>query len=691
MKGGILFIGIFAILIFSTSFVSAGFFDKISDAFQNFVETIKSFIYPESSSTSTDQGTTIMQTSEIQTPSAPTSTPSGTLETYSLANYDRCYEELPIIYLRCLDNCDGGSGTEACYNSCGCASYEFPVSSTSSEPIPAPSILLGAYSTENYNICSGGDADMHDCLEVWCWDSSSVSNNEDCYYYCECDKLTWGSASSTSPIPLPTCTDSDGGAEIYTLGKTSVGENSYFDYCSSGNILSEAVCGANGQAEWSSMTCQAGCLNGVCFKEPTITSAEAFPKEGPAGSVFTINVGISNKESLKTNPIAVVTSINGVSFSIPLFDDGIHGDAGNGNGIYGNNYVSSLGTDTGDYSAEIKFEGIIGGEKTFSVQKIFSVLEDECVAFVKNGENSKKINLVFVPDGYITNEELENFKSVILPKYIGMNPNETGIFSREPFKTNMDRFNIYYINENNSFGYDSSSVNINIATERVAKYCPFFDSIIVVVKDYLSGYAYTGYNFAVVPGGRPDISGLFEEKITSHEFGHSFGGLKDEYTNIFPVSATNFPNCDTYGCSKWCTGTPIKPAPQWEKCASLNNDQQGCSNNPDCIWNSAFSTHCMLKSSELGDFSEGLNCVEGTGCYHNCRGTNGFRSSLSSIMRYPQNADSFNIVSINHLAALFKCCYPQISGEFDDVFCTQWNTNNFNRYNSCLSTNRGVA
>src|SRR3989344_3956650 len=150
-----------------------------------------------------------------------------------------------------------------------------------------------------------------------------------------------------------------------------------------------------------------------------------------------------------------------------------------------------------------------------------------------------EIDVVFVADGYVNDEEMKTFVSV-LPKHIGIAEGSRGILSREPFLSNQKRFNFYYINKTNTLNCLSDAkedvTECYLSTKSlVLENCPFHDEIIVLVNttEHL-GRAYTSYHILVSPANFVQAFGaISSEVITSHEFGHSFGGLKDEYISPF--------------------------------------------------------------------------------------------------------------------------------------------------------------
>ena len=74
---------------------------------------------------------------------------------------------------------------------------------------------------------------------------------------------------------VPTCTDSDGGANYYTYGKityTNSPEGIFeeYDICSSNSVLTERICvdPSNHSKNFVNYNCPNGCLNGFCLSSP---------------------------------------------------------------------------------------------------------------------------------------------------------------------------------------------------------------------------------------------------------------------------------------------------------------------------------------------------------------------------------------------------------------------------------------
>jgi hypothetical protein len=68
-----------------------------------------------------------------------------------------------------------------------------------------------------------------------------------------------------------TCSDSDGGRNLYTKGKICMDGIACIEDSCNGTKINEGVC-ENNERVMTSITCLAGCENGACNSEDTITS-----------------------------------------------------------------------------------------------------------------------------------------------------------------------------------------------------------------------------------------------------------------------------------------------------------------------------------------------------------------------------------------------------------------------------------
>lgn len=157
----------------------------------------------------------------------------------------------------------------------------------------------------------------------------------------------------------------------------------------------------------------------------------------------------------------------------------------------------------------------------------------------KTGPPHKRVDIVFVGEGY-TSEEEEKFEG-------DLNRMKDVLFSQEPYKTYRDRFNIYGVlkaslesgcDEPRHGAYKNTAVSASfnaLGSERylltednkslrdIAAHAPY-DTLFIMVnhKRYGGGGIYNFYCTFTVDN-------QWNKYLFLHEFGHSFSGLADEY------------------------------------------------------------------------------------------------------------------------------------------------------------------
>ncbi len=216
-----------------------------------------------------------------------------------------------------------------------------------------------------------------------------------------------------------------------------------------------------------------------------------------------------------------------------------------------------------------------------------------CKPYLLNGHPLKKFDIVIVPDNL---EKPEEDIKKIIKNIISYNKEEKGLMSRTPFYDNRKKFNFFYLTKNAEHCKDASeqvkkdwdaviadlnSLKItvgeaegklkdimtkfqcNLAAHVMTanKECPSADYIIVLSD---SGAALRAF-------AKPDFQAYITEfKLNdplahSHEFGHAFASLSDEYTEDAKVKnfkpedfawlynfISSSANCDiSPACNKW--------------------------------------------------------------------------------------------------------------------------------------------
>ena len=174
-----------------------------------------------------------------------------------------------------------------------------------------------------------------------------------------------------------------------------------------------------------------------------------------------------------------------------------------------------------------------GTTTTTSSVSTTTVSTGDCVTLINNGDPNDKADIVFMGVGY-DSSQMDQFVNSI----------EQGtdkIFSVEPFKSNKNKFNVYYTKKFLVSGFSKNDV-IKLASD-----CPCTHRIVIDNRNpsdccytYFSGYLLTDKN------GQGVV----------HEFGHLFGDLYDEWSlKTTYCDYSPAPNCDVAGCPSWA-GTP---------------------------------------------------------------------------------------------------------------------------------------
>ncbi len=285
---------------------------------------------------------------------------------------------------------------------------------------------------------------------------------------------------------------------------------------------------------------------------PQFFSADVFPLEGQQGTVFKVKIDFTDDE-LVYFAQAHVKQEGGIIETIPLYDDGSHGDFSRGDGIYAGVFDSAE-VGEGFYDVDLV---INPSESEIAYEDIgrFLVYKDNCIPLVYNGDPEEKIDVVILPDSY---EDFDKFRKDAL-KLIGFPEKYNGILTYEPFTTYANKFNFYIVNQTVKTGCRKGCQGVeslvccnNDLITQSASQCPA-DQVFVLLdnKDFCGSAS----SYAKV------CNGWNHGQVGTHEFGHTFGGLGDEYvySDVYPGFEgvlTIYPNCDVLECPKWATFWP---------------------------------------------------------------------------------------------------------------------------------------
>jgi hypothetical protein len=161
---------------------------------------------------------------------------------------------------------------------------------------------------------------------------------------------------------------------------------------------------------------------------------------------------------------------------------------------------------------------------------------DACKELVKNGDFDEKADLLFIGDGFAGEGLKEEVLSLI--DYYGeqTGTKKEGFFSEEPFKSDKEKFNVWYLGVEEGIDYKMDSYNPSWGMMPAFKsvvgrsnYCPWFDYIVVLSKNK----DYRANCMMGKPGPcRVSLKGQqYPGRLLIHELGHGFGSLTDEYYN----------------------------------------------------------------------------------------------------------------------------------------------------------------
>lgn len=291
-----------------------------------------------------------------------------------------------------------------------------------------------------------------------------------------------------------------------------------------------------------------------------------------------------------------------------------------------------------------------------------------------NGNPDIKIDLVFIPYEF---EDYNQTKDLVEQA-------TASFFSKEPFASFKERFNISYIsNSIDQIKYEcKSGLSLN---RRQTIYCST-ENVIEGYEDYKADYiivlandpnrALGSYASAIMLLSSADI----RLNVFVHEMGHMFG-LSDEYANnsdasvcansvdnescyqFYIDSFMASPNIDTLGCPKWCDNYNLYELLKENEPCSQKNNKMECmfTSGISCVWfedeHPFLNSKCVIPNSQT---DIGLSCQEGTGCYMGAvYGQLMFRSSSISMMGNAGQKYDFNAASKDHIEKVINCCFPR--------------------------------
>jgi hypothetical protein len=254
----------------------------------------------------------------------------------------------------------------------------------------------------------------------------------------------------------------------------------------------------------------------------------------------------------------------------------------------------------GDVNGDLKLDAadkalfsdrLLGKIKKFPVEiPVKTNLEKlKCLELVKgmNNLNENRLNIVFVGINKDINTLVNN--SLMAADYDAVGK---GLLAIEPFKSNRDKFNFFYINETayvdpntvNSFGGGAEITN---EISRLTSSCSLNNQYTIV---------FTNFTMISTGGEIIKINALGGPGTVIHEFGHSFGQLQDErngriYTGPLGVQYTNCYYPRYLNCTSRLKCTPEKGC--WNAtpvCSSTPESIADCEANVD--WKDLIGNGC---------------------------------------------------------------------------------------------------
>lgn len=177
----------------------------------------------------------------------------------------------------------------------------------------------------------------------------------------------------------------------------------------------------------------------------------------------------------------------------------------------------------------------------------FCISSSPCKKLISSGSSKDKLDLLIVGDGGFRGySELNEFVNKLFNGFTYTYANsdrtisERGVFSYEPFVSNLDRFNVWVYHDTRlsgtpNFKKPSKAKNLN----DYYVLCPEIEDVgVVYTKTSFRSFAYFGEGSHLsMTKSFPDV-GLY-----LHELGHSTFLLADEYTEKQLGDRPRYPNC----------------------------------------------------------------------------------------------------------------------------------------------------
>ncbi len=167
------------------------------------------------------------------------------------------------------------------------------------------------------------------------------------------------------------------------------------------------------------------------------------------------------------------------------------------------------------------------------------VYPSRCTTVMGTPEGKGRIDLVFIGDGFHDDPEMNSTVHELLDggKWGG------GLLTLEPFASHKGLFNAHIIRSNESIPVihhpDGTDDLDAPSVDALSAQCPAGDYRFVLSKQDFRSYSADGIAYVSLAYDPREDWG----RLVSHEFGHAFGGLKDEYAEPLLGDSPGFPNC----------------------------------------------------------------------------------------------------------------------------------------------------
>jgi hypothetical protein len=454
-------------------------------------------------------------------------------------------------------------------------------------------------------------------------DLTNLESNEKIIFTCDEKKPQQQSATCIKGcnqgecVSSSSCIDSDQGDKPFIAGTLLLtddfgNQKTLQDHCISNDQLGEIFC-KNNEIGFKTHTCVFGCINNRCLEDRFLAQngGEIEYSITPELNVVPSIVATGEKAKVVLKSSGLLLSSPSIKYSEKsqlLYDDGFHYDAQAQDGIY----ATEISFDEpGDYILSVQDPLL-----NTSLQTTLHIINPStatCHQFSKNATG--KINLVIAAVGYL--EELS-----IVERIVDLEGKYHGIFAVEPFKSNKELFNIWYVSSENFQPQikNGQLAELNQGFEMLTA-CDLPNEYNLIVFDNPQyskhdqlGYGSIKYSYALFTPNTAPVTAV-------HEFVHAFAGLQDEYDYNKISDDLGIGQCyqaKNVNCNN-------------EICVETANSYQDCLTNAP--WNNLIGDGCgedgiVDCSVDNPDYEIEVNCFLGCGGARNL-----YRSTFSNGMR----------------------------------------------------------